>query len=250
MSKQEYVLALRRWQAAYKSAQKATTEDKRIAYNRIASNEANAIFKSLDKLLRKVVQRTCRHHQDLFDDCLGVAQLAILENALPKWDEERAGDMPFPTYALQWITYKVRAYIDKDTPVDIPHDRRREVMVLLAQGKEIPEKLQRYNPQVIYGNSSVKTDESHDDLTLMDLLSSDQSQAAEQLDKETAAVALYEAIAELKNPRDADIARKLIEHHLNRADVARNMGLSRERVSKLFNRIIPELRTALQSKLV
>ena len=112
----EYKQLARDWKVAKDSSEK----------NRIAT----LILEGLNGLINKIVGRMAhKFGAAMHEDCFAEAQLSIVTNALPNYDEKKLGACKFTSYMSQWAFQSARRHLDStSTPVRFPIDGRRRAI--------------------------------------------------------------------------------------------------------------------------
>ena len=153
------------------------------------------------------------------DDLISIGTIGLMK-AVDTFDSDRRAR--FSTYASRCIENEILMYLRKSS------NRRQEASI----------------------DEPLNTDGDGNELLLMDVLTSDQAQVGEELERNAERSALLAAVQAL-NPRERQIMelrfglRDGVEH--TQKEVADSIGISQSYISRLEKRIIKRLRQQIES---
>ena len=196
-------------------------EEERDALLKMREGDENARQQLIEHNMRLIVHvaRKYKIPGCTFDDLISIGTIGLIK-AVNTFTPER--NIKLATYASRCIGNEILMYLRKSS------NRRQDASI----------------------DEPLNTDSDGNELLLMDVLTSDQAQVGEELERNAERSALLAAVQAL-NPRERQIMelrfglRDGVEH--TQKEVADSIGISQSYISRLEKRIIKRLRQQIES---
>ena len=198
-----------------------TPEQEKVLLSRMAAGDAAARDDLITHNLRLVVYLAKKYENSGVpaEDMISIGTIGLIK-AVNTFTPER--NIKLATYASRCIGNEILMYLRKSS------NRRQDASI----------------------DEPLNTDSDGNELLLMDVLTSDQAQVGEELERNAERSALLAAVQAL-NPRERQIMelrfglRDGVEH--TQKEVADSIGISQSYISRLEKRIIKRLRQQIES---